>query len=999
MKNSSYLQKIEIIKNKVLNFQEREITAYIHCSKLNDCWLALKQVPALLDQFNQKGTNTQFTSIIHAFDSLISIVEQLEDLFLQCSRDMCVQFLLSTPVSVPKTEISMLRDAAASAFHQLGILQGEELFRLSKDELELQESVDMKRISQVLIHISLKGRDDIKKSLDLRFNSLKRLGISISKEDITDLTVPELPPNLRTVMKHEEIELGKQIGNGQSGVVKIGKIIKTGEIVAVKILHRRALTSPELESFRREIYSLSVLIHPSLIDFKGYTEESPFYIVTEYMENGSLFDVLRKNPKALTPTLRSLIAYDVALGIEYLHDRKIIHRDLKSLNILLDGNYKAKISDFGMVRTKTQGPMTGLIGTAHWMAPEVLMSSPYYNEKVDVFSYGILLWELLTGDMPYKNMSPGNITIGVIQGTLRPPLPSDTPPKLAELIQKCWNQDPTKRPSMKRVVSYLKNARYHFEGTDENEFNQKAGIVTHKKRHRSKVTKMLEPEELVAKFKNRDQTDSTESDDQSESGIVFSNGQLIEILNETLLKRASASAFAKAGGCPILIEIINRRNDDSETVMKRLSQCKSSKVFDVDVLLALLSCSNSNDPKIRRRAVQALVNSSDLRFNFIASSPSFLIQLLQFMRKDIQYDTAKSLLQLTQKILSSIQQLPDGLIQLLFDIRRFWKQQDKNIYDDINNCFLTALQFQSAKEKFTKDNFIELLSSFGQSVNILNAYCEGIDPQQPDPIFISLLHGLQKTPEICNFFATIAQNPRFSRHVVMCLPFNQPPSAICNIYTALLNDPNIDTRIFSHEEFYKVSEYLISHKRYDEVCSALKVCTPDSDLLLKSNLCQVLSDEFMNENDDEINNLVILMAAIFSTARVARIHCYKKIIPRLSSFLVSGNQSLSMPSFLCLSALAFQSKEGINMQNLLSAAAFYVTFDSLLMRGISAKVIQQFINEKGIHISKIVSIFLENFKATDNNAKIAATSLLNACRSHKDIDSSMKQRLTHISSR
>lgn len=998
MNNSTYLPKIETIKSKVIYLQDREITAYIHCSKLNNCWLALKQVPALLDQFNPKETNSQFSSIIHAFDSLVSIVEQLEDLFLQCSRDTCVQFLLSTSVSVPKAEILMLRDAAASAFHQLGIPQGEELFRISKDEIEMQDSVDMKRISQVLIQISLKGRDDIKKSLDMRFNSLKRLGISISKDDITDLTVPELPPNLRTVMKHNEIEIGKQIGNGQSGVVKIGKIIKTGEIVAVKILHRRSLTAPELESFRREVYSLSVLNHPTLIGFKGYAEESPFYIVTEYMANGSLFDVLRKNPKALTPTIRSLIAYDVARGIEYLHDRKIIHRDLKSLNILLDADYRAKISDFGMVRTKTQGPMTGLIGTAHWMAPEVLMSTPNYNEKVDVYSYGILLWELLTGDMPYKNMSPGNITIGVIQGTLRPTIPSDTPPKLADLIQKCWNQDPSKRPSIKRVVSYLKNARYHFEGTDENEFAQKAGVASHKKRHKSKVTVMLEPEELVAKFNNRDEQSEDQSEDQS-SGFIASEGQLIEMLNETLLKRTSASAFAKAGGCPIIVDIINKRNDDSQAVMKRLSQCKSTKIFDVDVLLALLSCSNSDDPKIRRRAVQALVNSSDVRFDFISTAPSFLIQLLQFMRKDIQHDTAKSLLQLTQKLLNSVQQLPDGLIHLFFDIRKIWKDHDKNIYHDINNCFLTALQFQSAKEKFTRENFIELLSSFGESVNILNAYCEGVDPQPPDAVFMSLLHGISKTPEVCNFFATIAQNPRFSRHVVMCLPFNQPPSAICNIYTALLSDSNIDPRIFGNEEFYKVSEYLISHKRYEEVCCALKVCTPEPNLLLQSKLCQVLCDAFMSESDNDINSLVILMAAIFSTARVANVYCYKKLVPRLSAYLVGDNQSLSMPSFLCLSAIAFQNKEGINMQNLLCAAAFYVNFDSLLMRGISAKVIQEFIGDKGIHVGKVVSIFLENFKAGDNNAKIAASSLLQACRSHKDIDSTMKQRLTHISSR
>ena len=569
--------EIEQIQKQILCLQDRQVTAYIHCSKLNNCWLALKQIPSLLDNFK---LNSQYTSQCHnAFESLISIVNQLEDLFLQCSKDTCVQFLLSTSVSAPKTEIATLRDAAVSAFRQLDIPQGVELFKISKDELDLQDSVDMKRIAQVLIQISLKGRDDIKKSITDRFNSLKRLGISISRDDTTNLTLPELPPNLRLVMRHEDIEIGKKIGNGQSGVVQLGKIKKTGEIVAVKILHRRALSQPEVESFRREIYALSVLNHPALVCFRGYTEEPPFYIITEYMENGSLFDVLRNKPNELTPTLRSLIAYDVARGVEYLHEKKIIHRDLKSLNILLDKNYRAKICDFGMVRTRNQGqgPMTGLIGTAHWMAPEVLMSSPYYNEKVDVYSFAILLWELLTGDMPYAKLNPSTITIGVTQGTLRPPIPEGAPPKVVELIQKCWNQEPTRRPSISRVVSNLKQARYHFAGTDEAEFAAKAGISSssHKKRHRSKIEITMTTEEIISAFKSTDPS--------------ISHQMLILNLSETLAKRNLASQFAKHDGCHILVLIISHgaqgeNENDCETVLKKLSQCKSNKIINVDVL-------------------------------------------------------------------------------------------------------------------------------------------------------------------------------------------------------------------------------------------------------------------------------------------------------------------------------------------------------------------------------------------------------------------------------
>ncbi|OHT11677.1 TKL family protein kinase [Tritrichomonas foetus] len=974
----SHYPTIELIQNKVLSLQNRQITAYIHCSKLNDCWLALKKIPNLLENYNSSSKGAQYTSQCeNSLSSILSIVDQLEDLFTQCSKDTCVQFLLSTSVSAPKDEIRSLRDAAVSAFRQLDIPEGVELFKLSKDELDLQDSVDMKRIAQVLIQISLKGRDDIKKSLTSRFNSLKRLGISISRDDTTDLTVPELPPNLRLVMKHEEIEIGKKIGNGQSGVVQLGTIKKTGEVVAVKILHRRALSQPEVESFRREIYALSVLNDSTLVCFRGYTEEPPFYIITEYMPNGSLFDVLRTKPQELTPTIRSLIAYDVARGIEYLHDRKIIHRDLKSLNILLDANFRAKICDFGMVRTRSQTPMTGMIGTAHWMAPEVVMSSPYYNEKVDVYSFAILLWELLTGDMPYQKLSQVNITLGIIQGTLRPPLPDDTPPKLSELIQKCWNQDPNKRPSMNRVVSNLKQARYHFAGTDETEFAAKAGISTHKKRHRSKIEITMEPEELIKAL-----------NDPNSAG----RATLIATLGEMLTKRNLSSQLAKAGGCQLLINIINENSNESEAIMKKLQQCKSKKVFDAEVLKALLSCSNSNSMKIRRRAIQALVAASELRFHFI-STPSFVTQLLYFLRKDIQSDVGESLLQLTQKLLSSVQALPDGIIQLLFEVR---KTVDQKLLNGVDNCLLAAMKFPSAKQDFTKDNFIELLSDFKTTEPIISMYCEGVDHQQLDSTLISLLKNLDMTLELANFYSIIAHNPRFSRTIIKNLPFNKDVSLIANIYASLISDQDIDPRILTHQEFYNASSYLISTGRIDEVCNALKVCSPNPTLLLQSQLCQAIADAFLKSTD--VTTQIVLMAAIFSTSKVVHCSCYKSILPKLTSYTSGEASNFVMPAFLCLSAIALHSKEGINFQNLLSTAAFYVNFESSLMREVSARVIKEFINEKGVHVGKIAAIFVENFRAADNNVKFAAQCLHAATKSHRDVDSSLRSKISQIAS-
>nr|GME09893.1 serine/threonine-protein kinase STY17-like [Ipomoea batatas] len=99
--------------------------------------------------------------------------------------------------------------------------------------------------------------------------------------------------------------------------------------------------------------------------------------------------------------------------------------------------------------------MTSETGTYRWMAPEVIEHKPY-NHKVDVFSFGIVLWELLTGEIPYVFLTPLQAAIGVVQQGLRPNIPKHTHPKLAELLENCWHQDPTKRPEFSEILEILK---------------------------------------------------------------------------------------------------------------------------------------------------------------------------------------------------------------------------------------------------------------------------------------------------------------------------------------------------------------------------------------------------------------------------------------------------------------------------------------------------------------------------------------------------------------
>jgi serine/threonine protein kinase len=140
--------------------------------------------------------------------------------------------------------------------------------------------------------------------------------------------------------------------------------------------------------------------------------------------------------------------------MSYLHhfNRPICHRDLKSPNLLVDKNYNIKISDFGLARVKAHvQTMTGNCGTVQWMAPEVL-GNQKYTEKADVFSFGIVIWEVVTGECPYDGMSQIQAALGVLNRNLRPTIPRDCPPFLSRLMKACWNRQPELRPSFPNIV-------------------------------------------------------------------------------------------------------------------------------------------------------------------------------------------------------------------------------------------------------------------------------------------------------------------------------------------------------------------------------------------------------------------------------------------------------------------------------------------------------------------------------------------------------------------
>uniref|UniRef100_A0A0D6QS98 non-specific serine/threonine protein kinase n=1 Tax=Araucaria cunninghamii TaxID=56994 RepID=A0A0D6QS98_ARACU len=292
-----------------------------------------------------------------------------------------------------------------------------------------------------------------------------------------------------------EIDLKKLVLKGKIAQGTFGAVYRgvfDGQDVAVKLLdwgEEETKTQAEVAAmraaFRQEVAVWHKLDHPNVTKFIGASmgssdlmlgandTENTFQgpssaccVVVEYLPGGTLKSYLIKNRrKKLAFNVVIQLALDLSRGLSYLHSQKIVHRDVKTENMLLDRNRTLKIADFGVARVEAQNPkdMTGETGTLGYMAPEVLDGKPY-NRKCDVYSFGICLWEVYCCDMPYADLSFAEMTSAVVRQNLRPEIPRCCPSTLANVMKKCWDANPDKRPEMDEVVQLLENIDTHKGG-------------------------------------------------------------------------------------------------------------------------------------------------------------------------------------------------------------------------------------------------------------------------------------------------------------------------------------------------------------------------------------------------------------------------------------------------------------------------------------------------------------------------------------------------------
>jgi len=216
-----------------------------------------------------------------------------------------------------------------------------------------------------------------------------------------------------------------------------------------------------LQDFYKEVIIMRSLRHPNILQFLGACTVPPnICIVMEFMPMGSLFKIL--HDEAITQMdfdLLKRMMLDTAKGMNYLHksDPIVIHRDLKSHNLLVDENWKVKVCDFGLSKIlETQADFTSMTacGTPSWTAPEILRNEKY-TEKADIYSFGIVLWECVSREDPYYGMPPFQVVLAVGTKGMRPIIPSQTPARWANLIRSCWNEQAQQRPSFDQIIIKL----------------------------------------------------------------------------------------------------------------------------------------------------------------------------------------------------------------------------------------------------------------------------------------------------------------------------------------------------------------------------------------------------------------------------------------------------------------------------------------------------------------------------------------------------------------
>lgn len=306
--------------------------------------------------------------------------------------------------------------------------------------------------------------------LDAEINSQLEQSLSAGKittsQSVGQSQMPTVFFNLSSALENR-FQLLRELGRGGMGIVFQAHDKQLKEQVAIKILSPLLSNNPEaLDRLKREVSAARRITHPNVIRIHDISDQQGLHFVTmEYFSGTTLKDVIKQNgPYSLAQGAQ--IAFQICDGLEGAHRQGVIHRDLKSQNIIMNEAGELKIIDFGLASCSHQEGMTAtglILGTPEYMAPEQVAGKKV-DERADIYSFGIILYEIFTGRVPFTGDSA--IAIGFQQLREEPPRPSETNPKipeaLEEVILKALQKQPAERhSSIKELRDELQEAFGH----------------------------------------------------------------------------------------------------------------------------------------------------------------------------------------------------------------------------------------------------------------------------------------------------------------------------------------------------------------------------------------------------------------------------------------------------------------------------------------------------------------------------------------------------------
>ena len=291
----------------------------------------------------------------------------------------------------------------------------------------------------------------------------------------------------------EDFELMRVLGKGSFGKVFLVRLLETKQVYAMKVLKKSEVTRrKQVVHTKTERRIMGATDHPFIVTLRfAFQSDEKLYMVTDYCRGGELFFHL-KRMKVFSEDQVRLYSAEIACGLSHLHSHKIVYRDLKPENVLLDHEGHVRITDFGLSRenkalkeektrrmshtlqasetrspslnasvNSTKADMTSFMGSILWMAPEIMRNkTSQYNEFVDVFSFGMVLYEIITSQHPWedcRNIKTIDDVVDAIEAGNRPEVPDGLgfPPFFKDLMEKCWNSNCEMRPSFQEMSFWL----------------------------------------------------------------------------------------------------------------------------------------------------------------------------------------------------------------------------------------------------------------------------------------------------------------------------------------------------------------------------------------------------------------------------------------------------------------------------------------------------------------------------------------------------------------